>query len=186
MLKDFFINLISFQFLLVFTLGYSQSNVKIKFERYLSENNLDYINFNTKSKIENNEYYKVYYFQQELNNIEIYNSISTVVFKDESIFNFSNRFTEKKYLKNVDIDVKYTSDDVLSNAISSYNLKADSEAVPSLKYFLFNERLELTWNFQLFSLNDNNLYNFFISAIDGKTLHVENWTYNCKSNHFLK
>ena len=51
MLKDFFIKLISFQFLLVFTLGYSQSNVKIKFERYLSENNLDYINFNTKSNI---------------------------------------------------------------------------------------------------------------------------------------
>ena len=75
--------------------------------------------------------------------------------------------------------------DALSNAISSYNLKANSEAVPSLKYFLLNERLELTWNFQLFSLNDNNLYNFFISAIDGKTLHIENLTYNCKSNHFL-
>ena len=128
---------------------------------------------------------KVYYLQQELNNIEIYNSISTVVFKEESIANFSNRFTEKKYLKNVDFEVKYSSSDALSNAISTYNLKADSEAVPNLKYFLFNERLELTWNFQLFSLNDNNLYNFFISAIDGKTLHVENWTYNCKSNHFL-
>ena len=185
MVKDILIKLISFQFLLIFSLGYSQSNTKAQFERYLSENNLNYVNFNIKSKIENNEHYKVYYLQQELNNIEIYNSISTVVFKEESIANFSNRFTEKKYLKNVDFEVKYSSSDALSNAISTYNLKADSEVVPSLKYFLFKERLELTWNFQLFSLKDNNLYNFFISAIDGKTLHVENMTYNCKSNHFL-
>mgnify|MGYP001360500601 CR=1 FL=1 len=47
-----------------------------------------------------------------------------------------NRFTDKKYLNNVDIDVKYFSIDALSNAISTYNLKADSEAVPSLKYFI--------------------------------------------------
>ena len=141
MVKYILRKLISFQFLLIFSLGYSQSNIEAQFERYLSENNLDFISFNTKSKIENNEHYNVYYFQQELNDIEIYNSISTVVFKDESIANFSNRFTEKKYLKNVDIDVKYSSDDALSNAILTYNLKSDSEIVPSLKYFLFNERL---------------------------------------------
>ena len=161
MVKYILIKLISFQFLLIFSLGYSQSNMGAKFERYLSEKNLDYVNFNIKSKIENNKHYKVYYLQQELNNIEIYNSISTVVIKEESVYNFSNRFTEKKYFKNVDFEVKYLSIDALSNAISTYNLKADSEAVPSLKYFLFNERLELTWNFQLFSLTDNNLYNLF-------------------------
>ena len=60
--------------------------MKAQFERYLSEDNLDYVNFNIKSKIENNENYKVYYLQQELNNIEIYNSISTLVLKDEYIF----------------------------------------------------------------------------------------------------
>ena len=99
MVKDILIKLISFQFLLIFSLGYSQSNMKAQFERYLSENNLNYVNFNIKSKIENNKHYKVYYLQQKLNNIEIYNSISTVVFKEESIANFSNRFTVKNILK---------------------------------------------------------------------------------------
>ena len=32
--------------------------MKAQFERYLSENNLDYVNFNIKSKIENNKHYK--------------------------------------------------------------------------------------------------------------------------------
>ena len=186
MVKEFLTKFIYFQFLLIFSLGFSQSNVKEQFERYFSENNLDFINFNIKSKIENNEHYKVYYLQQKLNNIEIYNSISTAVIKEESIYNFSNRFTDKKYFKNIDFNTKYSSIDALINTVSAYNLKADSQVVPTLKYFLFNERLELTWNFQLFSLADKNLYNFFISAINGETLFVENWTYNCKSNHFLK
>ena len=95
MFNNILIKLISFQFLLIFSLSYSQSNVKVLFERHLSENNLDYINFNIKSKIENNKHYKVYYFQQELNDIEIYNSISTVVFKNESIFNFFNNMYER-------------------------------------------------------------------------------------------
>ena len=136
MVKDILIKLISFQFLLIFSLGYTQSNIKLQFERYFSENNLDYINFNINSKIENNQHYKVYYLQQKLNNIEIYNSISIGVIKEESIYNFSNRFTDKKYFKNVGFDVKYSSIDALSNTISAYNLKVDSQVVPSLKYFL--------------------------------------------------
>ena len=186
MVKEFLTKFIYLQFLLIFSFGFSQSNVKEQFDRYFSENNLDFINFNIKSKIENNEHYKVYYLQQKLNNIEIYNSISTAVIKEESIYNFSNRFTDKKYFKNIDFNTKYSSIDALINTVSAYNLKADSQVVPTLKYFLFNERLELTWNFQLFSLADKNLYNFFISAINGEALFVENWTYNCKSNHFLK
>ena len=148
MVKDILIKLISFQFLLIFSLGYSQSNTKAQFERYLCENNLNYVNFNIKSKIENNEHYKVYYLQQELNNIEIYNSISTVVFKKESIANFSNRFTDKKFLKmgcggqiNMLRCIKY--------AISTYILKLK---MTQLKIFFIQRKIRAVWNFQLFSL----------------------------------
>ncbi len=175
------------------SISYSQEKNKSKIDNYLVEKfSLNNNQYSIKSFVETNPNYDVYYIQQKFNNVEVHNAISTLAIKNGEVKSYNNRFIDENFGKNSILNPKIDSYSAIKKAlneleISEFKISPDGLANTNtnnleakLVYVFINDKLQLTWNFNIVTADHKNWYDIFTSAEDGRVLKTENWIINCE------
>ena len=184
---------LSFTLFVMVSVFYSQEKNKSKIDNYLVNNfSLKSNQYSVKSSIETNPNYDVYYVQQKFNNIDVHNAISTMAIKNGEVKSYNNRFVDDGYGQNSLLVPKIDSYAAIEKGLielkisefknspngwihtNPYNVEA------KLVYIVVDDKLNLTWNFNIVTTDHKNWYDIFVSADDGKVLKKENWIINCE------
>ena len=180
-------------FLLFTTSLISQQKNSAKIESYLNENfSLSKDMYKVLSSIENNPNYDVYYIQQKFNGIAVHNAISSMAIKNGEVKSYNNRFVNRIFGKGALVMPKIDRYSAIEKGLNElkinefknsptgltqtnpYNIEA------KLVYVVVNDRLNLSWNFNIITTDHKNWYDIFVSTEDGKVLKTENWIVTCK------
>ena len=184
---------LTFTLVIMVSVFYSQEKNKSKIDNYLVDNfSLKSNQYSVKSSIETNPNYDVYYVQQKFNNIDVHNAISTMAIKNGEVKSYNNRFVDDSYGQSSLLVPKIDSYAAIEKGLNElkisefknspngwthtnpYNIEA------KLVYVVVNDKLNLTWNFNIVTTDHKNWYDIFVSAEDGKVLKKENWIINCE------
>ncbi len=184
---------LTFTLFIMISVFYSQEKNKSKIDNYLVNNfSLESNQYSVKSSIETNPNYDVYYIQQKFNNINVHNAISTMAIKNGEVKSYNNRFVDYSLGQSSLLVPKIDSYSAIEKALNElkisefknspngwthtnpYNVEA------KLMYVVVDDKLNLTWNFNIVTINHKNWYDVFVSAKDGKVLKKENWIINCE------
>ena len=178
--------------LLVITNGFSQNTMNELVNNFFSERNIEIVEYTVKNKIENNPNYKVYYLQQKLNNIDIHNAISTISVKNEMVKSFANRFISKSMGNDASKKPKVDKSTAILGALNELNIREFKNSSDGFTHTNINnieskliyvnkdDKLHLTWNFNVITTDHKNWYDIFVSADNGKIIKIENWMINCE------
>ena len=184
---------LTFTLFIMVSVFYAQEKNKSKIDNYLINNfSLKSNQYSVKSSIETNPNYDVYYVQQKFNNIDVHNAISTMAIKDGEVKSYNNRFVNDNYGQSSLLVPKIDSYAAIEKGLNElkisefknspngwthtnpYNIEA------KLVYVVVNDKLNLTWNFNIVTTDHKNWYDIFVSAENGKVLKKENWIINCE------
>jgi hypothetical protein len=187
---------LTFILVIMVSVFYSQEKNKSKIDNYLVNNySLKSNQYSVKSSIETNPNYDVYYVQQKFNNIDVHNAISTMAIKNGEVKSYKNRFVDDSFGQSSLLVPKIDSYAAIEKGLNElkisefknspngwtqtnpYNVEA------KLVYVVVDDKLNLTWNFNIVTIDHKNWYDIFVSADDGKIINVENWMINCEFDH---
>ena len=175
-------------FILISGVFYPQEKNKSKIDNYLVDNfSLKSSQYSVKSSVETNPNYDVYYVQQKFNNIEVHNAISTMAIKNGEVKSYKNRFVDNSFGQNSLLAPKIDSYSAIEKGLNELKIREFKNSPngwthtnpynveAKLVYVVVDDKLSLTWNFNIVTTDHKNWYDVFVSAEDGKVLKKENW-----------
>ena len=178
--------------------AFSQEKNVSKIESFLLQNfSVSSEKYNIKSFIENNPNYEVYYIQQKFNGFLVHNAISSMAIKNGEVKSYNNRFVNENFGQNSLVVPKIDSYTAIENGLNELKINEFKNSLDGwthsnpynieakLVYVFINDRLNLSWNFNIVTTDHKNWYDIFVSAEDGKVLKTENWIVTCKFNYFF-
>ena len=192
--------ILTFTLVATVTIFHSQEKNKQKIDNYLVDNfSLKSYQYSVKSSIETNPNYDVYYIQQKFNNIDVHNAISTMAIKNGEVKSYKNRFVDERFGQSSLLVPKIDSYSAIEKGLNGLKIRGyknsptgqthtnSNNIEAKLVYIVLDNKLNLTWNFNIVTIDHKNWYDIFVSAEDGKVLKKENWIINCEfdqnSNH---
>ena len=180
-------------FLLFTTSLISQQKNFAKIESFLNENfSLSKDMYKVLSSIENNPNYDVYYIQQKFNGIVVHNAISSMAIKNGEVKSYNNRFVKRIFGKSTLVIPKIDRYSAIEKGLNELKINEFKNSLTGLThtnpynieaklvYVFVNDRLNLSWNFNIVTTDHKNWYDIFVSAEDGKVLKTENWIVTCE------
>ncbi|WP_299884924.1 T9SS-dependent M36 family metallopeptidase [uncultured Lacinutrix sp.] len=149
------------------------------------------------------------YVNQAYQGVKIYNAISSVAIRDNSVFHYANAFVSNINSKINTTSTSINPQEAISSVVSHYNLGnlsnietissngnsylfsnggVSKEDIPvSLVYQVVEDgTLKLAWDLSIRTLNGSNWYSVRVDAVSGEVLNTIDWIVSCNfgdANH---
>ena len=142
------------------------------------------------------------YLVQRYQNIEIFNSETSVALKDNKVFYYSNRLQPDVLGKINTITPNLSAEQAIDKAATHFSLgslgslnilenknnkefifskgEISKENIPAKLVFLFKEgQLKLCWDISIYTLDSKHWWSVRVDAVSGEILDVNDWVVSC-------